>query len=247
MHAVAYARAQEDDDAPLDIEDEVEVEEVETPQAPPRVIYRRPSHPLTDLAPPHPDVETVYAFVKHADKNLPVGESISIICGFVNNADTPINVTGVMGSVNSPQQFSFYVQNFTGMMVNETVGPESEISFEYNFETHPMLDPLEWQVALTVFYEDGTSGFTSTFYNETVNFYEPPKPWDTESVVKALLAVGAVVLGLMYWAGKIDPFAQTTKNPDEGKKYDDDWLSSLDTVTGVKATKSRGRSGKKKE
>lgn len=65
----AAVRAQEADDVDVEL-GEVD-EEIPQQQQQPQVVYRRPSHPLTDLAPPHPDVETAYAFVKHADNSTP--------------------------------------------------------------------------------------------------------------------------------------------------------------------------------
>jgi len=44
---------------------------------------------------------------------LPSGESLTVLLGFRNNGESPMNVSHIVGSVNSPQQFSMYVVNFT--------------------------------------------------------------------------------------------------------------------------------------
>lgn len=38
---------------------------------------------------------------------------VEILVGLHNGADSDVTVEAIMGSINNPQQFSFFVQNFT--------------------------------------------------------------------------------------------------------------------------------------
>ena len=42
---------------------------------------------------------------------LPIGETVTVLCGLVNDGDAPINVTNIQGSLNSPFDFNFYLMN----------------------------------------------------------------------------------------------------------------------------------------
>ena len=68
-----------------------------------------------------------------------------------------------------------------------------EISLEYNFRPARLLGGRDFQLALTVFYEDTKgSPFSTTFFNSTVDFTELEKIVDTEAIFLYLLFAGAV-------------------------------------------------------
>jgi hypothetical protein len=112
----------------------------------------------------------------------------------VNEGSTPLNISGIMGSVNDPLNFRRFLVNLTGVAVGEVVDPGSELALEYRFGL-PLPEPMDVQVALTVFYEDDSEFFTSTYFNETISFVEAPKPWNARAAVPyaAGLAVVAAV------------------------------------------------------
>jgi translocon-associated protein subunit alpha len=116
---------------------------------------------------------------------------VTIVCGFANEGNTPLNVSGIMGSVNNPLNFKQYYQNLTGVAVGEVVDAGSEAALEYRFQL-PLPEAMEVQVALTVFYEDDDEYFTTTFFNETISFVEAPKPWDARTVVPYVAGVAMV-------------------------------------------------------
>jgi translocon-associated protein subunit alpha len=176
-------------------EDTIEEEDLEDDDG-------EPIHPLTDLLSASPDVHAAYAFPDemNAGNKMVIGKENTIVCGLVNKGDKAINVTMVFGSLNSPFDFRFHIQNFTGREYYRSIEAGQEASFEYNFVPHASLDPIDFQVAITIFYEDEDEGFTSTFYNETVTLVEASSDFDMQTFFTYFLAfaVTGLVLGFLY-------------------------------------------------
>jgi hypothetical protein len=193
----------------IDVVYEDEGDEIMHEQAPPQMAQRGPRpHPLTNLAPSHPDVETAFSFVKHDQQRLPAGEGLTILCGFVNEGTMPLNVSGIIGSLNSAQSFGQYYHNFTAQPVDELVMDGAEATFQYQFVIPMGVQEGDYQIALTAFYasQDGSMGFTSTFFNETVGIYEPAQPMDTKDIISYAVVILAAVWGLHTFGDQL-PFA----------------------------------------
>ncbi len=90
----------------------------------------------------------------------------------------------------------FHVQ-FTGRAYGRVVEGGSDGSFEYRFMASPELEPMELQLAFTVFYEDDGSMFATTFFNQTVVLEDRSSPFDFRSTLK-LLSIVAVIGGIVY-------------------------------------------------
>jgi hypothetical protein len=82
-----------------------------------------------------------------------------------------------------------------------------EISLDYTFRPDRLLGGRDFQLALTVFYEDTKGGFFSTtFFNSTVDFTEIKKLVDTEAIFLYLLMAGAIaVAGMLSFGRPSDP------------------------------------------
>lgn len=157
-------------------------------------------HPLTDIPAPAADVITAVIFPENAKKVFPIGEISTVVVGLQNKGARALNVTGIFGSLNSQFQFFIYIQNFTGQPYGQVVEPGTEASLEYKFFPSPQLDPIELQMALTVFYEDAIThkSYASTFYNGTVDFVDNTSPLDVRSGLKLTL-VGGVFAAIVYF------------------------------------------------
>jgi len=71
-----------------------------------------------------------------------------------------------MGSLNSPYDFNFYVQNLTYKPLGVVVKGGEEITLEYQFQVHPMHEPVDFTLSSTVFYESDELLYSSTFFNQ---------------------------------------------------------------------------------
>lgn len=68
------------------------------------------THPLTNIPRQHPEVTATYVFPEHADKKLPLGEAVTLLCHVQNHGDTVLNISAIMGSLNNVQDFGFHIQ-----------------------------------------------------------------------------------------------------------------------------------------
>lgn len=120
-----------------------------------------------------------------------------MLVGFRNGANEPYNVSAIMGSLNSPLDFSIYVQNFTHQTYGLQIEPADEGSFTYQFRPDPALHPREFTVALTVFYTSTSGAMSSTtFFNSTIEIVEAPRTIDSE-----ILFLWAMLLASVGFAG----------------------------------------------
>ena len=123
-------------------------------------------HPLTSMPSRAAYIGVSYHLPHNGNKNLPIGGPITILCHLTNDGKLPINVTGIMGSLNHHKHFGEYIQNFTYQPLSVVVKPAEEITLAYNFTMNKDLEPEKFRIAHTVFYEREQRPFSSTFFNE---------------------------------------------------------------------------------
>lgn len=211
-------------------------------------------HPLTDMPEASPDVITSYFFTKGIENGLPVGEEASVVVGLINNGEHSINVTRALGSLNSPFNFGFYVQNFTtardekGGRVYQPqveVPPGEERSVEFSFTPREDIEPVDFVLCLTVFYEDDEETFSTHFFNQTVKFYEPATEMDAQSVFTMVVGVGfALTMTYALFSCVVGGKRSGVSGGSDasGKGAAQDWIDSNHLATG----KRRGSSSPRK-
>lgn len=123
-------------------------------------------HPLTDMPPAAEDVESAPFFPEHPDHKFPIGQVVTALCHFTNDGSTYYNVSAIMGSLNSPFEFQHHFQNYSYKPFGTIVKPGEEITFDYKFQLHTELEPVDYQLAITVFYESDKQSFSTTFFNQ---------------------------------------------------------------------------------
>lgn len=126
-------------------------------------------------------VEVMYWFPDHGDLKFPVGQKVDVVLNMHNGGKEALNVSGIMGSINSPASFKVYVHNLSAQIYDVVVGPGEEASLQYSFTPNKAIVPREFLVALTTFYTD-TAGkeFSTTFFNKTADIVEAPHWVDFE-------------------------------------------------------------------
>jgi hypothetical protein len=130
-------------------------------------------HPLTDMPGPMEDVETSAYFPNHPDQKFPIGETITVLCHLSNDGSASLNVTAIMGSLNFVFDFRHHIQNYTYKPFGFVVKPGEEVTLQYQFHIHPDLEPVEYTLAHTVFYESERESYSNTFFNQ-VSYYRNP-------------------------------------------------------------------------
>eukprot|EP00803_Ostreobium_quekettii_P002858 evm.model.scf_168.10 EVM.evm.TU.scf_168.10 scf_168:72336-75095(+) len=203
-------------------------------------------HPLTDM-PPEGFVSTKSVLPEHPQKLLPAGDVIPVLLGFRNEGDEAVNVSAIMGSLNSAADFRVHYQNFSMQPLGVTVPPNVELTMEYLFRPDPALPPMEFRVAITAFYSNvaGNEWHSSTFFNETIEIVDPEKLFDTEVLFMyaTLICIFAlIVFGIVRWAANLSIFkkAAATKKTKAVNTAtgDDDWLKGTPASKVMKSRKA---------
>lgn len=146
-------------------------------------------HPLTDMPGPAEDVSSLSFFPNHGDLKMPVGEVVTVLCHFSNEGSGYYNISGIMGSLNAPVDFRHHFQNYSYKPFGIVVKGGEEISLKYSFQLHPELDPVDYQLAVTVFYDSESESFSNTFFNQTVELYLPTSEYDFETISSVIYSV----------------------------------------------------------
>lgn len=153
-----------------------------------------------------PDVDASWVLPPSNSKRLPLGEESNLVLGFTNTGSENFHVIGARGAIVSPTDYDFAIQNLTGIRYNATVQPEETNSLLYRFMPDPRLDsePREFGMMVIVYYaNDDNTTFATTFFNETVTFYDASAGViDFQKIFMFLmligLAAGGVVLTMNY-------------------------------------------------
>ncbi|KAL3152709.1 hypothetical protein ABBQ38_012300 [Trebouxia sp. C0009 RCD-2024] len=157
-------------------------------------------HWLTDLAPPLAGVETQHWFPDHPGARFTVGGPVDVVLGLHNSAGEAFNITHIAGSINSPQAFQYYVQNFTLKPYNSYLKPGEQASLQYTFKPDSYLPVQEWQLSLTAYLRTDRGFFCNTFFNQTVDVVDQPRWIDTQLLFLGLIGCGVLgVIALFSW------------------------------------------------
>eukprot|EP01039_Chlorochromonas_danica_P014471 gene14471-16901_t len=173
-------------------------------------------HPLTDMPGPAEDVSTVQYFPNQPDLKLPIGEVITVLCHFSNEGSGYYNISGVMGSLNAPIDFRHHFQNYSYKPFGIVVKGGEEISLKYTFQLHPELDPVDYQLAVTVFYDSESESFSNTFFNQTVELYLPTSEYDFDTIASVLFSLAST--GLVILLAVFACFPETKFSQDMTRK-----------------------------
>lgn len=162
---------------------------------------------------------------------MPIGKTVTVLCHFTNHGDFPYNVTAIMGSLNSPVDFNYHIQNYSYKPIGVVVRSQEEVTLEYQFQLHPDLQPMQYALAHTVFYEDDSISYSSTFFNQTVEVYFREEDLDLETVVQLIFSfIFTVAIGFALCVVCVPGMGSKrhilfSKPQKAAKPGDDDWLA----------------------
>jgi translocon-associated protein subunit alpha len=175
---VPAARAQEDDDS----DDNVEVHEEEVGGKVQEVEAEEDDAADEEepAATPHPAVSISHVFPVNLGRRFPAGEKVELLFGFENNAEADFNVTSISAHLVVPQDYFYYVENYTSFNYNTIVSAGETQTFEYAFIPDETFDPREFGFTALINYVDAEGReFQSAIYNGTVDIVEPSDFTDT--------------------------------------------------------------------
>ncbi|XP_065676218.1 translocon-associated protein subunit alpha-like [Hydra vulgaris] len=149
-----------------------------------------------------PDASTVVLFPDFPEKQLPAGQPIYVLVGFHNKGEKDFIIESLDASFRYPQDYSYYIQNFTGTAYNTLIKPGEEASFKYGFHPHESYGGRPFGLTIMMLYKDSDGNqYGAGVFNETVTFHELEENFDGETffLYVLLVAVGLLVIfGINY-------------------------------------------------
>lgn len=147
---------------------------------------------------PSPDADTVIFFTKPGNQVFPAGEVIKCLIGLGNNGKNDFIVEHAEASLRYPQDYTYYIQNFTGFQYNIVVQPGNQASFEYAFKPHESFGGRPFGLTVNLVYKDSEGKpFMDAVFNETITITESDEGIDGETFfLYVFLAAIALLLVL---------------------------------------------------
>ncbi|XP_049440702.1 translocon-associated protein subunit alpha-like [Epinephelus fuscoguttatus] len=143
----------------------------------------------------HPDADTTIIFM--TGEEFPANEIVRFLVGFTNKGSQDFTVQSLEASFRYPQDFQFYIQNFTALPLSTVVQPQAQASFEYSFiPAQPMAGRPFGLVILLNYLDSEGSVFQTAIYNQTVTITELEEGLDGETMFMYIFLTGLVVLML---------------------------------------------------
>lgn len=198
---VAAQDATEDEEAVEDTvvedeDDEAEVEEDETTD-----LTEEKDDEEEDLASGEPkaspNADTTILFVKGED--FPANNIVKFLVGFTNKGTEDFIVESLDASFRYPQDYQFYIQNFTALYLNTVVPPQRQATFEYSFIPAEPMGGRPFGLVINLNYKDGNGNvYQDAVFNQTVTIIEKEDGLDGETIFMYLFLGG---LGLLVVVG----------------------------------------------
>ncbi|KAL6111652.1 uncharacterized protein ACO6RY_08583 [Pungitius sinensis] len=186
------------DDPETEVDEEEDEEEalVEEDQMQPSEGDEEDSDEAADkLLSSHPDADTTIIFM--TGEEFPANEIVRFLVGFTNKGSQDFTVQSLEASFRYPQDFQFYIQNFTALPLSAVVQPQAQASFEYSFiPAQPMAGRPFGLVILLNYLDTQGNVFQTAIYNQTVNIIELEEGLDGETMFLYIFLAGLVSLML---------------------------------------------------
>lgn len=148
---------------------------------------------------PSPDADTLIMFKKPANPlEIPAGKQVRLLVGFTNKGAADFTVDSMEASFRYPQDYSFFLQNFTAMSYASVVSPKRQATFEYGFVPPEAFSSRPFGLVITLNYRDAEDKvYQSAVFNETIQVVEADEGLDGETFFLYVFLVAIVVLLLV--------------------------------------------------
>jgi translocon-associated protein subunit alpha len=168
----------EDDDATVETETDTpkaEAQEVKEKEAEEAPAAAEEEAQEAEILSPSPDADTTILFTKPSNPlELPAGKQVRILVGLTNKGKVDFYVDSMEASFRYPQDYNFYLQNFTAMTFGSAVEPKRQGSFEYGFVPNEAFSSRPFGLVVNINYKDANGKmFQTSVFNETIQVTEP--------------------------------------------------------------------------
>uniref|UniRef100_A0A8C2XRB7 Translocon-associated protein subunit alpha n=1 Tax=Cyclopterus lumpus TaxID=8103 RepID=A0A8C2XRB7_CYCLU len=145
-----------------------------------------------------PNADTTILFVKGDD--FPANNIVKFLLGFSNKGPENFVVESLDASFRYPQDYQFYIQNFTALQLGIEVPASRQATFEYSFIPAEPMGGRPFGLVINLNYKDGNGNiFQDAVFNQTVTVTEREDGLDGETIFLYVFLSGLsllVVVGL---------------------------------------------------
>ncbi|BFZ19555.1 hypothetical protein BsWGS_22594 [Bradybaena similaris] len=197
---------------------------------------------------PSPDADTFILFTKPNNPlELPAGKQVRILIGFTNKGNLDFFVDTLEASLRYPQDYSYFLQNFTSVTYNTVIQPHRQATFEYGFVPNEAFSARPFGLTITLGYKDSEGAvYQSAVFNETIQVVEPDEGLDGETFFLYIFLVAIVILLLVGAHQVVTSFGrkhltkprQTVELGTQNSDVDYDWLPK-ETLQGLNKSPRR--------
>ncbi|XP_068998268.1 translocon-associated protein subunit alpha isoform X2 [Embiotoca jacksoni] len=144
-----------------------------------------------------PNADTTILFVKGDD--FPANDVVKFLLGFTNKGSENFVVESLDASFRYPQDYQFYIQNFTALQLGIVVPASKQATFEYSFIPAEPMGGRPFGLVINLNYKDGNGNiFQDAVFNQTVTITEREDGLDGETIFMYVFLSG---LGLLVVVG----------------------------------------------
>lgn len=117
-----------------------------------------------------------------------------MLCGVVNHDSQAVNVSGLVGTMHNPADYSQVLMNLTALPVFDTLAGGAEATYAYRFKLPKSVGAQSFTITMALVYMDLTGQQQGrAFFNETVEFVAPVDDFDNLGfLMKAAVFVALV-------------------------------------------------------
>lgn len=199
---------------------------------------------------PAPGVDTVCVFPKNSARLVQAGEETELLAGVKNDGESSLNIIAIKATIHYTFDHRMLIQNLTGQVFhNATVPPSTQASYPYVFAVSKFLQPGNFDLVGTIFYEIDQNAYQSIFYNGTIEVIEASGFISIESVFLVTLGSALLVLLGLWIRGQIQQ--KFSKKPKRAASKVEVGTKTIDTsmdewLQGTSYTQSASSKSKKK-
>ncbi|XP_028289838.1 translocon-associated protein subunit alpha isoform X1 [Gouania willdenowi] len=186
---LVYEAAAEDEDDEAEVEDDENAELTEEKED--------EEEALVGEIKASPNADTTILFVKGDD--FPANDIVKFLLGFTNKGSENFVVDSLDASFRYPQDYQFFIQNFTALQLGTAVPPGRQATFEYSFIPAEPMGGRPFGLVINLNYKDGSGNvFQDAVFNQTVTITEKEDGLDGETIFMYVFLSG---LGLLVVVG----------------------------------------------
>jgi hypothetical protein len=140
------------------------------------------------------------ALVGGINNQIPLESAAAVLCGVSNGGSQSMNVSGFMGTMHNPADYSQVLINLTARPIFDTLAPGAESTYSYNFKMPASVGAQPLIMTLALVYTDASGKqMGQAVFNETIEFVPAAEEFDNFGFLVKASMVG--VLAMAAWAG----------------------------------------------